>query len=68
MYWLKDARETLDVLLTYGDAENPLFVHLLSEYRAVAQAHGRSAEFERLLEEIVALKRPPSAQIPARGC
>lgn len=68
MYWLQDARETLDVLLTYGDADDPLFVHMLEEYRGVAQVHGRSAEFEHLIEELVTLKCPAPAKIPARDC
>lgn len=67
MYWLNDARDTLEVLLTYGNVEDPLFVHLLAQYRTVAQEHGRSAEFEQLVEAIVDLKSPPHAKMSAKG-
>lgn len=67
MYWLKDARETLDVLLTYGDVDDPLFAHMLEEYRAVARVHGRSTEFEHLVAEMMTLKSPHHAGTTAPG-
>jgi hypothetical protein len=64
---MQDARDTLDTLLTYGNVDDPLFVHLLSQYRDVAREQSRSDEFEQVVQDIIDLRCPTGAKMSAEG-
>ena len=67
MYWIQDARDTLDTLLTYGDVDDPLFVHLLSQYRDMAREQSRGDEFEQVVQDIIDLRCPTRGKMSAEG-
>jgi len=60
MYWMRDALDTLDVALTYGDSHEPVFGRILASYRELASERDQSDEFERRLQRFLAVKAQPS--------
>lgn len=53
MDWLRDAYDTLDILLTYGDARDPLFSRIVTSYRDLARDFGRADDLEHVVRQVL---------------
>lgn len=65
MDWLRDAYDTFDILLTYGDTRDPLFSRILSNYRDLARDCGRADELERIVQRVLDRADRPQLNAPA---
>lgn len=64
MDWLRDAYDTFDVLLTYGDAQDPVFSRILSTYRDLARECGRSDDLEHVIQQVLERTNQPRVKAP----
>lgn len=64
MDWLRDAHDTLDVVLTYGDVEDPLFRRIVNKYRDMAHDLNRTDDFEQVVQSVLAIRRPHLVRMP----
>ena len=68
MYWLRDAFDTLDTVLTYGDVDDSVFSSIVAKYRDIARDLGRIEDLERVVREVVELKaRRHAGSCPEAG-
>ena len=67
MDWLRNAYDTLDTVLTYGDVDDPLYGRIVTKYREMANDLGRSDDFERVVAEVLEIKGRRGAKTRTPG-
>lgn len=67
MNWLSDAHDTLDTVLTYGNAEDPVFDRIVAKYREMAHDLDRVDDFERVVQAVLAIRSQRLARTRTPG-
>lgn len=67
MDWLRNAYDTLDTVLTYGDVNDPLYGRIVTKYREMAHDLGRGDDFERVVAEVLETKSRRGARTRTPG-
>ena len=68
MNWLRDAYDTLETVLTYGNVDDQVFRTIVAKYREMARDMGRSDDFESIVREVVALKGQHLSETLSTAC